>query len=78
MNSEKTTPKELERLYTLHMQRYGGRLEQAKQGHPNFNKRELVELIDLWLGVRDKNFDYTRLTDEERYEVNDALYDEEE
>lgn len=78
MNSEKTSPKELERLYVLHLERYVGRLEQAQAGHPNFNKEELVELIGLWVGVRNKDFDYTRLTDEERYEVNDAIYDEEE
>ena len=70
------TREKLQELHTIHMTRYASRLRQAMSGRSGFRIHELEELVGIWEGVRRKDFLYDALSQKEKSEVDDALYDE--
>ena len=70
------TREKLQELHVQHMGKYTSRLRQAMSGKSGFRIEELEELIGIWEGVRRKDFLYDALSQKEKSEVDDALYDE--
>lgn len=66
--AEQITPERIEALCDRHVRMYATRLA---SGNPAVNVRETSRLLELWKGIRGKNF--SELGDAERLEVLDAV-----
>lgn len=78
----------LERIAREHIERYEVRVARARGGHTMFNERECISYLKLWQSILakirrlNKRMDFTLrdqelgLTAAERYEIIDALADE--
>ena len=76
MTDTKRSPENLKRLTEIHKQRYSSRLQAGEAGNPMVRVDECRHLLSLWEGVEKKGYDFDKLTKAERYEVLDAIYDE--
>jgi len=62
------------RLVDMHVRRYTNLLTSGRR--QNVRATECVNLIATWEGIRDKGFEYEKLSHSEKMEVIDAVQDE--
>lgn len=78
MGSSKSIPKDVVCRFTqIEIDRFTIRVVKAEQGVRGYNLHECKKYLNIWQSVRDKDYDWERLTEEERSEVLDALDDDE-
>lgn len=69
------TVKQIQPLVEKHIERYSQRLELAKRGVPTYTM-ESKKYLDLWLGIKAKGCNWTKMTKAEQWEAEEAYDDE--
>jgi len=75
LSTDLVGPRNLKALAERYLILYGEKLEAANRGKPGYAIEELCHLITVWQAVELKEYNWERLTDDERAEVYEAIMD---
>ena len=70
---QKYTPEIIEDLTTTHITRYTCMINSKST---NVRVYECLALLDIWKSIKNKEYNWDKLSQEEKNEVLDAIYDE--
>lgn len=74
MDKPDLSEENIKRLADIHIRRFSNRIELGNRGEPYIRVNECEHYLTIWKSIQEKKYSWDSLSEQERNEIEDAIY----